>query len=184
MSAFERLRDWLYWALVQELSKICYDKDPKSPSIAAVTEKLKGVQLRNQLEEKYVTNNREMGEDWLRADFDRKYSDYHQRAEEMFSSNSVGGYKTIRDKLISHNELRQSERSATGYDFFPVENAKVKYGDERKLLKTLQMLVNHLLLIVRNVDFSWDSLFRNKERVARDFWELNVARTEKVDADS
>jgi hypothetical protein len=169
---FRRLRDWLYWGLVQELTKICSDKDPRSPSIAALTRKLKDTQLRNQLEEKCVTNNREIGEAQIRASFNDAYSDYNRRAEEMLSSNSVGGYKTIRDKLISHNELQSS---ANGYNFFDVRNAKLKYGDERRLLETLQVLIDHLLLIVRNIDFSWDSFFRNEEKVARDFWELSAA---------
>jgi hypothetical protein len=50
----------------------------------------------------------------------------------------------------------------------------VKYGDERKLLETLKVLIDDLLLIVRNVDFSWDSFFRNEQTVARDFWELST----------
>jgi HEPN superfamily AbiU2-like protein len=168
---FRQLRDWLYWGLVQELSKICSDKDARSPSIATVTLKLKNVELRHELEEKCVKNNREMGEEDVRASFHRGYLDYDQLAEEMLSSNSVGGYKTIRDKLISHNELRQSPN---GYNFFDVKDAKLKYGDERKLLETLQVLIDHLLLVVRNVDFSWESFFRNEEEAARDFWELNA----------
>jgi len=169
---FRQLRNWLYWGLVQELIKICSDKDPRSPSIATVTQKLKDIELRKQLEEKYVKNNREMGEARLRAFFNKAYSDYKNRADELLSSNSVGGYKKIRDKLISHNELRLSRESRTGYDFFDVKDAKLKYGDERKLLETLQVLIDHLLLIVRNVDFSWDTFFRNEEQVARDFWQL------------
>src|SRR6267378_2707342 len=41
--AFERLRLWLYWSLVQQLSNICSDTDDRSPSIARVTEKLKKI---------------------------------------------------------------------------------------------------------------------------------------------
>ena len=43
---FQHLRSWLYWGLVQELTKICSDKDPRSPSIAVVTQKLKDIELR------------------------------------------------------------------------------------------------------------------------------------------
>jgi HEPN superfamily AbiU2-like protein len=168
---FRQLRNWLYWALVQELTKICSDKDRRSPSITTVTQKLRDVRLRNQLEEKCVKKNREMGEAQVRASFARAYFDYERRAEEVLSSHSVGSYKTVRDKLISHNELR---RSPSGYGFFDVKEAKLKYGDERKLLETLKVLIDHLLLIVRNIDFSWDSFFRNEERDARDFWELNA----------
>ena len=171
---FRQLRSWLYWGLVQELTKICSDKDPRSPSIMRLARDLKHVELRKRLEAKCVKNNREMGEEPVRASFNQAYEDFQERAEEMLSSRSVGGYKIIRDKLISHNELRTSQQSTTGYDFFDVKESKLKYGDERKLLETLQVLIDHLLLIVRNVDFSWDSFFRNEERAVRDFWELSA----------
>lgn len=172
---FQQLRSWLYWGLVQELAKICFDKDTRSPSIMRLTEKLKDVELRNQLEAKCLKSNREMGEEPVRVSFNEAYEDFQKRAEEMLSTHSVGSYKTIRDKLISHNELRVSPQSTTGYDFFDVKESKLKYGDERKLLETLQVLIDNLLLIVRNIDFTWESFFRNEERVARDFWELKAS---------
>ena len=172
---FQQLRSWLYWGLVQELAKICSDKDPRSPSIMRLTQKLKNVELRKRLEAKCLKNNREMGKEPVRISFNEAYEDFQKRAEEMLSSHSVGGYKTIRDKLISHNELRVSRQSTTGYDFFDVKESKLKYGDERRLLETLQVLTDHLLLVVRNVDFSWESFFRNEKQVARDFWELKAS---------
>jgi hypothetical protein len=105
-----------------------------------------------------------MGEATVRASFNRRYADYLSRADEMLSSHSVGGYKTIRDKLISHNELRPSPTSQTGYDFFDVKDANLKYGDERKLLETLQILIDDLLRIVRNIDFSWDTFSETKTK--------------------
>jgi hypothetical protein len=171
---FQQLRNWLYWGLVQELAKICSDKDPKSPSIIRLMQKLKNMELRKRLEAKCLKNNREMGEESIRGSFREAYEDFQKRAEEMLSSHSVGGYKTIRDKLISHNELRRSPQSTTRYDFFDVKQSKLKYGDERKLLEALQILIDDLLLIVRNVDFSWDSFFRQEEEVAADFWKLNA----------
>ena len=137
---FRQLRSWLYWGLVQELVKICWDKDPRSPSIMTLARKLTDAELRNRLETKCLKNNREMGEKRVRASFNEAYEDFQKRAEEMLSSHSVGGYKTIRDKLISHNELRVSRQSTTGYDFFDVKESKLKYGDERRLLETLQVV--------------------------------------------
>ena len=137
---FRQLRSWLYWGLVQELVKICWDKDPRSPSIMTLARKLTDAELRNRLETKCLKNNREMGEKRVRASFNEAYEDFQKRTEEMLSSHSVGGYKTIRDKLISHNELRVSRQSTTGYDFFDVKESKLKYGDERRLLETLQVV--------------------------------------------
>jgi hypothetical protein len=167
--AFNRLRQWLYWSLVQELSKICSDNDSRSPSIAAITRKLKDSEVRSHLQQKCVTKNREMGEERVRTDFNASYDHYLQHADELLSSHSVGGYKTVRDKLISHNELR---RSATGYDFFDVRDAKLKYGDERKMLETLAQLIEDLELVVRNVSFDWSSWFRNEKKFVGDFWDV------------
>jgi hypothetical protein len=167
---FNRLRNWLYWSLVQQLSNICSDKDKRSLSIRTVTRKLKkDVPLRKRLEEKYCKNPH-FGEAELRVEFNNLYLDYLRRAEEMLASQAVGGYKKIRNKLISHNELRQSKESPTGYDFFDVKIAKVKYGDERKLVETLRVLTKQLLLIVKKVDFGWDSTLQQAEEVAQQFW--------------
>jgi hypothetical protein len=156
---FNRLRRWLYWGLVLELSNICSDKDKRSPSIATVTEKLKdNKQLRRQLEEKYC-NNRNFGEAELRAEFKRLYSNYLRRADKMLSSRAVGGYKKVRNKLIAHNDPR-----------FHVKNAKVKVGDERRLLVTLRGLTKQLLLIVKSCDFGWQSTLESAEKVAQEFW--------------
>src|SRR5262245_675402 len=114
---FNRLRTWLYSGLVQQLSKICSDRYSTTPSIATVTKKLENDQLRKQLEERWVRKARELYDDdeaKLRAVFNREYSDYLQRAREMLSSHSVDGFKTARDRLISHYELRQSKQSPTG----------------------------------------------------------------------
>jgi hypothetical protein len=170
---FNRLRLWLYWSLVQQLSNICSDKDKRSPSIATMTEKLKDDQLqpdlpamkgpgvaplRTQLEEKCLTN-RLLEEAEVRADFNQTYDDYLRRADEMLSSRAVGGYKKVRNKLISHNDPR-----------FDVKDAKLKFGDERILLETLQVLTKQLLLIVRNTDFSWQSVLQREADIAQEFW--------------
>jgi hypothetical protein len=171
VAAFEGLRNWLYWGLVLELSKICSDDDNRSPSIIRVTEKLKNVHLRKQLEDKWVKQNREPGEDEepLRVQFNREYSDYLCLANKTLSTHSVGGYKDIRDKLIAHNELRWS---GSRYDFYDVKDAGLTIGDERRLLETLQELAHQLLRIVRGVDFTWETALHNDKKRARDFWGL------------
>ena len=77
----------------------------------------------------------------------------------MLSSQSVRGYRTIRHTRIAHNQLQKS-----GSDFFDIKDAKVKFGDERRLLSKLQGLVKLLLLIVRHVDFEWGTAVRIEEK--------------------
>jgi len=63
-AGFSKLRNWLYWALVLELAKLCHDngKQKRAPSIYAIREKLKDPELVQALEDKYAKNNREMAE--------------------------------------------------------------------------------------------------------------------------
>jgi len=168
---FRQLRGWLYWGLVLEVRKICSDSSDQSPCIRKFSIALEDAETIKALEDKCVKNNREVApEAELRSEFRGIYSRFTQHSREMLASNSVGGYKTVRDKLIAHNELR---KSPTGYDFFDdFKELKLKYGDERRLLETLRELVADLLHLVRNIDFSWDTFFRQEEKRVCDFWEI------------
>jgi hypothetical protein len=168
---FRQLRDWLYWGLVLEVRKICSDSSGQSPCIRKLNIALEDAETIKALEDKCVKNNREMFPNaQLRAEFRGIYSRFRQKSREMLASHSVGGYKTIRDKLIAHNELR---KSTAGYDFFgDFKELKLKYRDERRLLETLRELVDDLLYLVRNIDFNWDTFFRQEEKNVCDFWEI------------
>ena len=71
----------------------------------------------------------------------------------MLRGRVAGGYRTIRNKLIAHNELRKDGQ------FHDVKDERLKYGDERALLKTLRELVTDLALIVQNTDveLAWNT---------------------------
>src|ERR1017187_8751334 len=71
---FERLRNWLYWALVQELIKICSDNDPRTPCIAKLRNQLEDEETLKALEDKYSTSNKVLWpEAKLRSEFHRIY---------------------------------------------------------------------------------------------------------------
>jgi AbiU2 len=173
-AGFNRLRAWLYWSLVLELAKLCHDngKQKRAPSIYAIREKLSNPALLQALEDKYAKNNRELADaDTLRAEFRTLYARFSESADRMLSERVAGGYKTIRDKLIAHNELRKDGQ------FHDVKTEGLKYGDEHALLKTLKELVTDLMLIVRNTDIQsvWSSSPVYDRQMVSDFWELDRA---------
>jgi hypothetical protein len=177
---FRQLRDWLYWALILEIRKICSDKNEQTPCISKVRVALEESETIKALEDKYVKSGREIApKAQLRSEFRGIYSRFMQQSGEMLASDSVGSYKTVRDKLIAHNDLLKSARRPiesalpAGYNFFDdFEKLKLKYGDERTLLETLRGLVVDLLTLVRNVDFNWDSFLGQEEKHVCDFWEI------------
>jgi hypothetical protein len=169
---FERLRNWLYWALVQELIKICSDNDRRTPCIANFRKQLRDKKTLSGLEDKYSTNNKAMfSEEDLRSEFRSIYSGFQQRSDEMLSSNATSGYKKIRDKLISHNELQKSE---SGYSFFDVRLTGIKFGDEWRLLQTVRSLVDDLMSLIRNTDFGWQRSLDPATKIVCHYWQIET----------
>lgn len=121
-------------------------------------------------EEKYVENILGIcSPEVLRSEFRAAYTEFDQKAKQLLESNTVVGFKTIRDKLISHNELRQEKGT---YQFHQVQSSNLKYGDERKVLEILQELTITLLLLMKTVDTNWDSYLTTAESLAWRFWDL------------
>ena len=87
----------------------------------------------------------------------------------MLRGRVAGGYRTIRNKLIAHNELRKDGQ------FHDVKDERLKYGDERALLKTLRELVTDLALIVQNTDVesAWNTSGQWDDEIASTFWALD-----------
>jgi AbiU2 len=168
---FNQLRNWLYWGLVLELSKLCRDNDTRSPSIYAIRERLANdASLVQTLEDKYAKANRQMFEEAeLRAEFRKIYKRFEKGADEMLAGRVAGGYRTIRNKLIAHNELRKDGQ------FHDVKDEKLKYGDEHSLLKTLSELITDLALIVKNTDVqsAWNTPRQWDDEIATTFWDLD-----------
>jgi len=167
--AFTRLRNWLYWGFIQELLKICLDADERTPCISKIAGKLQQPDINSALELSYSSSS-VWSEAELRSEFQRLHADFQRRAEEMLNSKAAGGYKTVRDKLIAHNELRQTGKE---YEFYDVKGLGLKYGDERQLLETVKQLVVDLALLVRKTDFSWDNIVEWETKNVCEFWEID-----------
>jgi HEPN superfamily AbiU2-like protein len=177
LPGFDRLRNWLYWGFIQELIKICSDNDPRTPCIAKIREQLQDAGTLKALEDKYSKSNREMAtEAELRSEFKRIYRRFKDQSEEILSSTAAASYKRIRDKLISHNELK---KSGDEYSFLDIKPEKLKYGDEGKLLEKTRAAVDDLLTLVRNVDFSWQGSFDIATRAVCSFWEIESIESER-----
>ena len=171
---FTQLRSWLYWGLVLELSKLCRDSDERSPSIHAIRNKLTNDDdtLLQALEDKYAKNNWVADEATLRAEFQSIWKRFEKAADEMLIGRVAGGYRTIRDKLIAHNELRKDGQ------FHDVKDKGLKYGDEHALLRTLRELVTDLATIVqnKNVGSAWNTCDQWDDEIATTFWELDSTK--------
>jgi hypothetical protein len=174
-AGFNQLRNWLYWSLVLELAKLCHDNgsQKRAPSIYAIRQKFdSNPAIVQAIEDKYAKNNREIADaNQLREEFRTIYARFCENADRMLSERVAGGYKTIRDKLIAHNELRKDGQ------FHNVKEEELKYGDEHSLLKTLQELITDLMLLVKTTDIEsvWSSSLRYDREMVCEFWGLDLS---------
>ena len=192
-AGFEKLCKLLYWSFIQELVKLCEDKDERTPTVRKLMEKIKDPAVNKILEDKFSchvmpqiegedeeTRKRHQQEDekkWrekFRKDFDR----LQNNTEKLLDSNALSGFKKIRDSRIAHNELR---KTANGYKFFDIATLELKFGQERELLELLKKVVIYLNLVVRNAGFSWESFLEPETRDVCKFWEIESIEPDGVD---
>ena len=114
---------------------------------------------------------REQEEAELSKSFDETYRDFEIKCRELFSSDALTGYKTIRDKLIAHNELREVDGT---YTFFDIKVLNLKYGNERMLLEMTREIIDGLDSLVRNSFFAWDSFFEFQTADVCKFWAIET----------
>lgn len=90
-----------------EFAKICRNNDKRSPSIYGIRKKLANKRLVQALEKRYVSNNPQIDDDAaVRNEFRIIYERFCMSADEMLNGRVGVGYKTVRDKLLAHNEHR------------------------------------------------------------------------------
>lgn len=183
---FRQLLDWLYWGFIQEIVKICLDPDDRTPSIRKLRKALEDESTLQALKEKYsrrsppkiegldqgvIQQLQKQDESELRSEFDETYRRFRNRSAELISSHALAGYKTIRDKLIAHNELCKSDE---GYSFFDIKVLNLKYGQERQVLEAAKNVFNDLDALVRNACFSWTDFLQQETRDVCKFWDIET----------
>lgn len=106
----------------------------------------------------------------LHNEFDETLRTFGNASDSLLASDALAGYKTIRDKLIAHNELcHTSER----YGFFDITVLKLKYGQERELLEQAREIVDAIELLVRTCSFAWDSFVEREIADVCTFWNID-----------
>jgi hypothetical protein len=182
-ACFRQLRNWLYLDFVLELVKVCDDSDERTPSIRQLKEALADPETLRALKEKYSRRAplkwldeqtaqylQEQEEQELRSEFDEVYARFRKAADDLLASSAFDGFRTVRDKLIAHNELRKTDE---GYEFFDIKNLSLKYGQERQLLEAVRPIIEDLDLLVRNACFDWNSFLPIEEKDVCKFWGIS-----------
>lgn len=185
---FRVLKHSLFLSCSQDIAKLALDDDERTPSLANLIRSLADDDLRAELREQFAVwkipsieeesdpeivaalRRIELREESERREqFDSLYCEATALWAKLSTSAVVKAYRTIRDKLSAHTEVRFV---VDKYQFIDVGSIGLKWGDFRTTIEEMQRLVEIMGLLIRNAGFAWDMLDKQLDEAGRGFWEL------------
>jgi AbiU2 len=183
---FRALRHTLFLACAQDIAKLISDADPRAPSIHNIAAALRDDALVATLRARYAVwvvpsiesesdpeivealRLLELGERAQRgSEFDAHLRDLLRIASELQGSQTIEAFRTIRDKLTAHTEVRFV---ADKYRLTDIADLGIKWRDLQTAIASLQRAIELVGMVVRNAGFAWEGLDRQLSRAANDFW--------------
>jgi len=184
-TGFQQLRNTLYWALIQELAKLCADKDSRTVSIPSIGYwLLRDPELRKYLLKLHSRPGfpRKKGEryrDWQALQREERaeqrvrlratYKSLRTNLSALKCSRELKAIKTVRDKMLSHHEAKDVKGELRLFD---LAKLRLKFGDERRILEQAREIAVALNSLIRGTSFSWDSYVTVEEQDVCAFWEI------------
>jgi AbiU2 len=179
------IRNVLFLSCCQLIANLCFDKDDRCPSIFQIITKLENATLRHQLREVYsirVTHTigshdsemlallksiEENEQTERRKQFDNFYKDLLVLWSQIASSKSAQSLEKIRNKVAAHYDVSLINGE---YKLFDISSLQLKWDDILETISAMQKIIVLINLIVRNADYSWESLDKILSKTTNDYW--------------
>lgn len=182
---FKTIRHRLYYACLQDVVNLAFDRDRRTPSICNVLTRFSSPQVRAHLRAKYAESRfpvepdedpaTRQAREWFqaqdeadrRASFDEKCesidSQWHRLQNEVW----VPRFKDARNKLTAHLEMRKTDN---GYRTIEPVELGLQWRDLEDALAAIEPLVLDLNVVIRNAGYAIDMLGEQLERAKTAFW--------------
>jgi hypothetical protein len=190
---FSILKHSLFLSCAQDIAKLTLDDDPRTPSLNNHIRALTDDVLRRTLREQFAIWKIPLAEDETdsevlealrrmelreeaqrRAQFDDLYCEATALWAALSTSPTIKSFKTIRDKVSAHTEVRLI---ADKYQFVDIGTLGIKWGDIKAAIEQMQRLVEIIGMLIRNAGFAWDSLDEQLKHASEDFWGVDDVRS-------
>lgn len=190
---FSVLKHSLFLSCAQDIAKLTLDDDSRTPSLSNHIQALTDEALRHTLRERFAIWKILLAEDETdpeilealrrmelreeaqrRTQFDELYCEATALWADLSTSQTIKSFKTIRDKVSAHTEVRLV---ADKYQFVDIGTLGIKWGDIKATVGQMQRLVEIIGLLIRNAGFAWDSLDDQLTRASEGFWSVRGARS-------
>lgn len=180
------MKNSLFLSCAQDIAKLLTDRYETTPSIWNLVQALADDALRAELKDQFAQrrnayaekeNDREILEalrQWelleeveRREQFDALYCEAAHLWVRLSTNPLVDGFRTIRDKVTAHTEVRFV---VDKYQFVDVGTLGIKWSDLRKVIEEMQRLVELLGQLIRSAGFAWEALESQLAKTAQEFW--------------
>lgn len=180
------LRHSLFLSCAQDIAKLCYDRDERTPRIYKLIESLGDTHLRKALDDRYAAFVSPSIEDetdpeivealrvWERkeqAELRAQFLALHQELVDAWATLSVAAstkaFHTIRDKVSAHTEVRHG---VDKYQLIDIGALGIKWRDVGSTIQSMQRLVEIIGMVIRGASFAWDALDHSLNKAAVGFW--------------
>jgi hypothetical protein len=182
---FNILLNSLFLSCAQDIAKLAVDEDERAPSIHNLIRAVTDEKLRGEFRARYASwaispiadddpevvaalHKMQVQEHAERGEyFDKLYCEMTELWSRLSKSSEIKAFKTIRDKVSAHAEVRFS---ADKYQFVDVSRLGLKWGDLRRTVESMQRLVELLGLLIRNAGFAWEMLDEQLDTASDNYW--------------
>lgn len=183
---FVILRQSLFLSCCQDIAKLSTDSDDRTPSIRNLLIALSDERIRSQLRDRFAAQHAPLAEPETdpeilealrqmdlreeaenRKNFDSTYTEAVTRFAVLESSPTMAAFRTVRDKVSAHTEIRFV---ADKYQLVDIASLGLKWGDLKTTIAAMQHLVAALGLLVRGAGFAWEMLDEQLSSASIEFW--------------
>lgn len=188
---FQTLRHSLFLSCAQDIAKLSLDNDDRTPSIRKLQSALTKPDVVGVMREAFASwvvpsveeeTDPEIREALRRMEL-REQAARREQFEEILKRTqavwsdleadpSLKAFHTIRDKVSAHTEVHLV---ADKYKFVDIAELGIKWGDLKRVIDSMQAIVEDLGLLIRNAGFAWDSLESQLGKASSDFWATSAA---------
>jgi hypothetical protein len=188
---FRLLRNSLFLACAEDISKLSLDSDARTPSIKKIVSVLDDVSLRDELRERYAIRRIPVGEEESDPDImaalkhmeqtdeakrRQQFDDYYNRLTDMWNalsgSRALKAFQTVRDKVTAHTEVQFVNGEYKSVD---IGALGLKWKDLKETIATMQELIKLLNDLIRNASFAWELLDQQLSKASAGFWSRSGA---------
>lgn len=183
---FTLLRTTLFLSCAQDIAKLSFDNDARAPSISNLVKAIEDPGVQVTLRERFAEWRVPPTEDFtdpeviaalrhleLREQQERcvQFEDIFAKArdasDELAGSDFSQGFRTIRDKVTAHTEIRYV---ADTYQPVDIATLGIQWRDLKRAIDLMQVLVDALGQLIRNAGFAWDYFDEQLTELRNNYW--------------